>query len=113
MSDVPEMVERVARAMAIALGGDPDHCAFGSGSSDGGLQCHRRLWEEYLPHARAAIRAMREPTGDGTPIRMRGNMQRRGAAKMWDVTDRRVSGLDMAAEIYRAMIDAALGEGEG
>lgn len=53
-----EMVERVARAMCVANGWDPD-------KDDEVLAPEGALnWNLYEKHARAAVEAMREPTAD-------------------------------------------------
>ncbi|TXN33916.1 hypothetical protein [Methylobacterium sp. WL19] len=54
VGDVPEMIERVARALVLDYGGHPDQVlGFSSASA--------ALWTFYVPAARAAIAAMREP----------------------------------------------------
>lgn len=80
-----EMIERVARAMR-----DADYR-------------HGVLWEEYKPLARAAIKAMREPTEA---------MVEAGINALCDceapvpISGRR----EVVTAIYRAKIDAALEE---
>lgn len=56
MGDVPEMVERVARAMCRAAGIDPDFRGEILSATGG-----KAKWEYEVPSARAAIEAMREP----------------------------------------------------
>lgn len=56
MTAVPEMVERVARALTTAAGHDPD----GSVQTMIGKAA---IWTLGVEQARAAIAAMREPTG--------------------------------------------------
>lgn len=75
-------LERVARALCELDANPPD-------ATMGG----KPLWQDYLPEARAAIMALREP--DRTMI---------GAAalKVGHI------GKDEVVRIYRAMIDAAL-----
>lgn len=51
-----EMVERVARALAVSFGDDPD------GYTGSLLNEDQRWWEHYVEHAKAAIDAVREPT---------------------------------------------------
>ena len=51
-----EMIERVARAITVAEGDDPDG---GTGSL---LNEGEVWWQHRIPQARAAIEAMREPT---------------------------------------------------
>ena len=88
-TDVPEMVERVARAMCFALAGR--YCG-----GDGCQHTCEAPWRNHVhmerdEMARAAIEAMREPTTTMINAGMRHQ------------------GVDLAAE-YRAMIDAALGK---
>lgn len=53
-----EMIERVARAMCVANGWDPD-------KDDEVLAPEGALnWNLYEKHARAAVEAMRKPTAD-------------------------------------------------
>ena len=75
-------LERVARALC-ELDANPPNATMGG----------KPLWQNYLPEARAAIMALREP--DMTMI---------GAAvlKVGDI------GKDEVTRIYRAMIDGAL-----
>lgn len=90
MTDVPEMVERVARALCEASGG---HWTDGHGRTD-----TRNAWRHA---ARAAIEAMREPTAamlrqvdnPGDPIDGSGAMDATEAEYLWG-----------------AMINAALGK---
>jgi hypothetical protein len=58
MTESPDrtMVERVARAMCVAHGIEPEAASLGK---DGHI---RRSWESRLGEARAAIQEMREPT---------------------------------------------------
>jgi hypothetical protein len=51
-----EIIERAARAICAAGGQDPDARVNIVGAPD------RALWEAYIPEARAAVAAMREPT---------------------------------------------------
>lgn len=53
------MIERVARALCVAAGHDPDrtHDIYVEGDPDAGV-----AWAGYRREARAAIEAMREPT---------------------------------------------------
>ncbi|CAM5769829.1 hypothetical protein [Bosea minatitlanensis] len=76
------MIERVARALAaMEYGEDVDD-----------------VWETHIPHARAAIAAMREPTGGMGE-----------AAERW--ADKSSYYLEMdPADVWRAMIDVALEE---
>jgi hypothetical protein len=53
-----EMIERVARALAIADGRDPEGHSIEL--RDGSLHLGKQ-WEAFVPTARAAIEAMQEP----------------------------------------------------
>lgn len=77
-------LERVARALCELDANPPD------ATMDG-----RPLWRDYLPEARAAIMALREPD-----------------KAMTNVAARKVAqdGQSDFREIYRAMIDAAMTE---
>lgn len=90
--EVPPMVERVARAICRATDlGSPDDW-------EEDRQGNRTYnWEVCIPSARAAIEAMREPTG-----------------KMVSAGVKHENWSDYGAvrSIYGAMIDAALEEGE-
>ncbi|MBA8799158.1 hypothetical protein FHW77_002877 [Agrobacterium sp. RC10-4-1] len=55
------MIERVARAICVASGLDPDR-PFSSSNYSKETEPQEFAWHEYLPEARAAINAMREPT---------------------------------------------------
>lgn len=77
-----EMVERVARALA---------------KKD---EFPAEFWLEFIEPARAAIEAMREPTGP---------MKEVGGQKAYDIANCHPSaGDDECVDIYRAMIAAAL-----
>ena len=74
------MIERVARAICVAHGDDPDH--------------FDPVWQEftwvlYEPHAQAALSAMKDPTDE---------MHEAG----YNITEE-----DMTVEIWKAMIEAA------
>lgn len=56
-----EMIERVARAICVSDGLDPDRKFKSSDISDGKAP-HELAWHEYQPAARAAVEAMRVPT---------------------------------------------------
>jgi alpha-D-ribose 1-methylphosphonate 5-triphosphate synthase subunit PhnH len=72
MSKEETMVERVARAIAASFGRDPDECVHGSGGTGIESVCHMRMWETYLPAARAVIDAlMDEPTPEMTQAALR------------------------------------------
>jgi hypothetical protein len=77
-------LERVARALC-ELDGNPPNATM-----DG-----KPLWQDYLPEARAAIMALREPS----------SAMMKAAAVAAAQT-----GTDDFAPIYRAMIDAAMTE---
>jgi hypothetical protein len=87
-----EMIERVARALAVSRGVDPDRPhAIGR---DGVLQL---MWDLYVPDAKFAVSAMREPT--------------EGMAAAGELAARAEGAHDCEVEmsdVYRAMIDAAL-----
>lgn len=55
--DVPEIVERVARAFCVADACDPDH------QSNDPFDEGARLWTLYVPDARASIEAIMEMDG--------------------------------------------------
>jgi len=90
-----DMIERVARAMCRNRGLDPDEATSGEGRvfAGGGSEfiVHRRRWAEHSGDARAAIEAMREPTGE-----------------MLDAGDAACAGAN--ERVWPAMIDAALAE---
>jgi len=77
-------LERVARALC-ELDGNPPQATMGG----------RPLWQDYLPEARAAIMALRDPD----------SAMMKAAAHAASQT-----GKDDFAPIYRAMIDAAMTE---
>lgn len=79
------MIERVAKALSIADGNHPDAC-----SND---EDEIPYWTLYVKMARAAIEAMREPTEE---------MANAGAKVAF-----------MSADLWAAMIDAALSTTEG
>jgi hypothetical protein len=69
--DDVELVERVARAIVSARGGNPDECLHGyswaageMGKAKGGSVCHRRAWQDRIPEARAALEAIRNRKGE-------------------------------------------------
>jgi hypothetical protein len=95
-------LERAARALCLADGLDPDR-KFKSSDWSEGTAPHEFAWHEYLPKARAVLTAIREPneameramigiTGDMAIMKRDGSSYRH-------------------ADVYRAMIDAALAEG--
>ena len=90
-----DMIERVARAICIEDGCDPDQIAVGIG--------HRMpegksypLWHARTQQARAAIEAMREPTADMVAIAL----PSLSCAYGHEPED--------AAVVWAAMVDAAL-----
>lgn len=92
---IPAMIERVARAICVADGCDPNQESVGIGVQMPAGQKYR-LWEVRVAQARAAIEAMREPT-----------------EAMADITGRVLScGYghvpDDARIVWQAMIDKAL-----
>lgn len=76
------MVEKVARALVKATGGDPDWTGYQSGPADDA----RPLWMRREKEARAAIEAMKEP----------------------NLAMRKVCSFEAAEVTWPAMIDAAL-----
>jgi len=94
-----EMVERVARALVTLHGGRWDAMIFES--EDGELCQHA-----YLELARAAIAAMREPTD---AMKAEG-CEELGGFVTQDLWDGFAHSSDVAAAIWRAMIDAGLAE---
>lgn len=103
-----EMVERVARAIATELGADLD-TAFadktewtnmrGTDAAGRWRDINEPFKSDYLAAARAAIEAMREPTGGMLKAGFKNTLN--------DAFDTEVS------YIWQAMIDAALGDGNG
>lgn len=83
-----EMVERVARALCVADGCDPDH------ESADPIDTGIKLWTRYVRDASAAIEAIREPT--------KAMIQAAYDSSLDD--DERFD----AHEIWQAMIDEAL-----
>lgn len=90
-----EMVERVARALALHRHGV------------GGL------WTHYTADARAAIAAMREPTAamEEAPLQYDAGAIMETPLGTVDARKKYESRRDLRPFIYRAMIDAALEEG--
>ena len=97
MTDTPEMVEIVARAICASQGLDWDAQAnaMTSGAGDDDEQ------EGYREMARAAIEAMREPTG---------SMVDAGARSVEIVGFGRFSLQGQPSKAWRTMVDAALGK---
>lgn len=83
-----EMIERVAKALSIADGNHPD-----ARSND---EDEHPMWTLYLGDARAAIEAMREPTG---------NMLDAGWEHTGDPCWK-----ENVADAWRAMVNVALGQ---
>ncbi len=98
MSEMSEMSERVARAIAKASGGDPDKLVY---DNDSGMGEIHPWWVWEMAVARAAIEAMREPTGP---------MLNAGSDRMEQdyLGDGRYA--HRPSDSYRAMIDAALND---
>lgn len=90
------MIERVARAICVASGLDPDR-PFSSSNYSKETEPQECAWHEYLPEARAAIAAMREPTEV---------MERAAFSNM----DKNGYPVGNPTSDYSAMIDAALKE---
>lgn len=88
-----EMVEKVARIICIADGGDPDISLGGDGQNF--------LWHEYERTARAAIEAMMEPTWQMCSA---GSMEH---SKMVHCGDADIDDPD-CRYIFEAMLKAAL-----
>lgn len=90
MSEMSEMIERVARAICVANGEDDDdtYATSATGSP---------IWRYYESHAIAAITAMREPTGE---------MIDGGAESLWTLRGPDLNG--QPSKCWRAMINAAL-----
>ncbi|HEV7286512.1 MAG TPA: hypothetical protein VGN75_16780 [Kaistia sp.] len=93
-----EMVEKVARAICVGRGLNPDECTFGTAwanDAGSGYKCSQRRWEKYKSDALAAIAAMREPTAE----------MKAAEGAHWDYSCHTCGGL---AEGWDIMIDAAL-----
>ena len=114
------MIERVARALAIAHGTDPDagsaqvrHVVEIDGQSHILTDHMGPLWRMYKTDARAAIAAMKEPSAD---MNDKGSMATVRGGRPDFPGDRHASTYyaainDTEAEAcWRAMIDAALTE---
>lgn len=99
------MIERVARALCKAAGDHPDSLYAGPPIdepvflSSGAIQ-PTLGWHKYVPEARAAITAMREPT----------EAMDLSACKVTTST-RYGDGSSVPVAVWEAMIDAALTEG--
>lgn len=93
------MIERVARAICVASGLDPDR-PFSSSNYSKETEPQEFAWHEYLPEARAAINAMREPTESMVE---NGADSENTLEAMTDLTD-----AQSVRNIYHAMIDRAL-----
>ena len=90
-----EMIERVARAITVAEGDDPD------GKTGSLLNEGEVWWQHRIPQARAAIEAMREPPSD---------LDVSGIYEEVDLADPGAClGPAGLATAWRAMMDAALG----
>jgi hypothetical protein len=73
-----DLIERVARAITIAEGDDPD------GHTGSLLNNYELWWEHRIPQARAAIAAMRELPGNPGPRYTAGEYSRRTQEAMVD-----------------------------
>lgn len=89
------MIERVARAICALEYQDPDELT--NAIPDGPLY---PVWKDFEKFARAAIEAMRVPTK---------NMVGVGTEARWQSAVRDANSIN---EIWSAMIDAAINEGE-
>jgi hypothetical protein len=98
VGDVPEMVEKVARALASAHGEDLDTMVF-SLEELRSVPC----WQVYASDARAAIAAMREPTS-----RMVNEGESAASFGIGKPNDD-----EAVPRVWFWMIDAALGNTEG
>lgn len=87
-----EMVKRVARAIALGMGENPDENV---GSL---LDENKVIWQDYEKAARSAIEALRVPTEA---------MLKEGAG-VGDGNDDYAIGERAAGDAWQAMIDAAL-----
>ena len=86
MTDVPEMIERVARALVSSEGDDPDALIHT-------MKGKTPVWTLGVEQARAALAAIREPT----------EPMLQASEREWDG---RMSA--RSAGVWQAMIDAAL-----
>lgn len=91
------MLEKMCRAMCVECGLDPDR-EFKSSNYGPETAPHEFAWQEYLPEARAALMAIREPDDEMLD-----------AAYVARRTKTGPDGSD-DAKIHRAMIDAILNE---
>lgn len=88
-----EMVDRVARAIFVAMGGHADEW----------LMYDDDVRDEYRAPARAAVEAMREPTEDMLDVGYENN-----GFIIYQLGPQRFG----AGDAYRSMIDTALGQPE-
>ncbi len=92
-----DMIERVARALCIATGELPD-------TETPYHPTVSHIWEHYIPDARAAIEAMREPT---ETMYCAGDEEILAHLN----SEKFIKGEDTpAVDCWKAMIDAALAE---
>jgi hypothetical protein len=103
------MVERVARAMCVAVGHDPDSDWRNGGDAMLGVEIpasRAQRWRLYEAQARAAIEAMREPT----PAMLEASQETRRDCLQW--SSEPGEGLDDVdfEPAWQVMIDAALRE---
>lgn len=97
-----EIVERVARSICAAGGSDPD------ASAGWLLQPGRKLWENHVTEARAAIEAMREPTPGMIEAAYDLPRQELDRTTRLDEYIERYDWKQLAPRAFSAMIDAAL-----
>lgn len=110
--DVPEMVERVARAICRAVGQDPDGLV--GDPKVPPVPLHGTLtvkflplWKHFEPSARAAIEAMREPT---EAMLMAGSIAMRRVSMEDGRRVTRFPSVDLVSEQLGKIVDAALGK---
>lgn len=99
MTETMTMIERVARAMCVAKGIDPDEPTHASGGTGIDITVYQRQWQKQVVAARAAIEAMREPS------------EKMAAAFFSPIADTAAASYfedDDFEYCYRAMINAAL-----
>ncbi len=125
MTDTPAMMERVARALCFAAGDDPDQQTYTWDKNCSGRDRDPRYrWEYWVPFARAAIEAMREPDiamleaaidESGWRVTAYTAPRESGVAVDGDISPEDAEHINQTgraamASTYAAMISAALGE---
>lgn len=94
-----EMIERAARAIVGCMyGADPDKPLLSRGADPDVIHMGEPTWKAFVPMARAAIEAMREPTEAMIVV---------GAEQVVMITDRKRD-FHPVKELWMDMIDAAL-----